>query len=115
MNLNTLHYLDTIRNILSPYPGIEEYSCFGTPAFRVKKKLLARLKEDGETLAVRCWEREVWMRARPDIFFITEHYRNYPTVLVRLVKVNSSDLEKILTGAWREIAPKKIIKEFDEK
>lgn len=113
MNIDTFHYLDIIRSILKPLPEVEEYSCFGTPAFRVKKKLLARIQEDGETIAVRCNNRDVWMKANPKVFFITDHFRNYPSVLVRLSIVSKKDLSKILTEAWRAIAPKKIIKEFD--
>ena len=115
MNIDTLHYLDTIRATRAPFPCVEEYNCVGTPAVRVKKKLLVRLKEDGETLAVRCQEREIWMRANPGTFFITDHYRNYPTVLVRLSVVTKKELSGLLMEAWRDIAPKKLVKEFDSR
>jgi hypothetical protein len=34
-------------------PGVAEGICFGTPALYVRKKLLARLREDGETVAIK--------------------------------------------------------------
>jgi hypothetical protein len=58
MTIDTFHYLENIRTILQPLPGIEEYRCFGTPAFRIRKKLLARIQEDGETIAIHCRNRD---------------------------------------------------------
>ena len=56
------------RTILVGLPGVEEGPCYGTPGFRVKRKFLARLKEDGETLVVKCGfdERDFRMHADPD-------------------------------------------------
>ena len=45
-------YLPVIRLLMMPLPGVSEGTCYGTPAFYVSKKLLARMKEDGETLVV---------------------------------------------------------------
>src|SRR5258708_40022734 len=75
-----------VRRVLLSCPGVEEGPCYGTPGFRVRGKFLARLKEDGTTLVVKCGDEE-WdfrMEADPKTFFITDHYRGYPTVLVRL-------------------------------
>lgn len=33
-------------------PGVERGTCYGTPALRVHKKFLARLKENGEDVAI---------------------------------------------------------------
>ena len=43
---------DDVRKIAAPLPGMEEGPCYGTPAFRMRKRLIARLKEDGETLVL---------------------------------------------------------------
>jgi hypothetical protein len=52
----------------------------------VKKRFLARLKEDGETLVVKVGdeERDILLAADPEVFFLTPHYFGYPTVLIRL-------------------------------
>jgi hypothetical protein len=44
---------DTVREIALSLPGVEEGTSYGTAAFRVRGKFLARLREDGETLALR--------------------------------------------------------------
>lgn len=101
---------DTVRALLLALPGVEEGASFGTPAFKVKTKLIVRLKEDGETLVVRCGfdERDFRMSARPDVFFNTPHYHGYPTVLVRIGKVSRKDLSALLEMTWRRQAPRSL-------
>jgi hypothetical protein len=105
----------TVRRMALQFPGVEEGTSYGTPALRVKGKFLARLKEDGGTLVVRIDqdEREVWMKANPETFFITDHYRGWPAMLVRLSSVDRGALRKLLEIAWRWSAPKRLIAERD--
>ena len=53
------------------------------------------------------------MKADPETFFITEHYRGNPTVLVRLARVREADLKDVLEEAWRRHAPQRLVKEYD--
>ena len=43
---------DTVREIAQTLPGAEESTSYGTPAFKVKKKLFARQHQDGESLVI---------------------------------------------------------------
>jgi hypothetical protein len=106
---------ETVRQIALALPGVEEGTSYGTPAFRVGKKFLARLREDGETLVVRIDldEREILMAAHPDVYYITDHYRGYPAVLVRLPAVAPEDLRERLEEAWRHVAPKRLVADRD--
>ena len=106
---------DTIREMMLAMPGVEEGSSYGTAAFKVKKKLIVRLKEDGETLVVICGfdERDFRMQARPDVFFNTPHYHGYPAVLVRIGKVSRKDLRDLLEMAWRRLAPRALLTKPD--
>ena len=115
MDIDAFFYLDLVRKIALTLPSVEEYTCFGTPAFRVKKKLLARMKEDGKTLAVHAEEREIWMRKDQVIFFITDHYKNSALVLVNLMAVKKDDLKLIIEEAWKQIVPKRMLKEFEKE
>jgi hypothetical protein len=108
--------LTTVRRLALALPGVEEGTSYGTPGFRVRGKFLARLWEDGETLVVKCGddERDFRMKADPQTFFITDHYRGYPTVLVRLTSVTTTDLRDVLEQAWRLNAPRRLVKEYEQ-
>lgn len=103
--------VDTLRKIALSLPGVEEGTSYGTLAYRVSKKLICRMKEDGESLAIRMefGEREILVEGEPETFYFTEHYRNYPMVLVRLPKVHPDELKRIFGNAWRRFAGKKLL------
>jgi hypothetical protein len=64
---------------------------------------------------VRCGddERDFRIKADPATFYTTDHYRGYPTVLVRLARVTEPDLRAVLEEAWRRQAPKRLVRQFD--
>ena len=99
---------DTVREIAQTLAGAEESTSYRTPAFKVKGKLFARQHQDGESLVIpTSFEaREEMMNTAPEKFYITDHYLNYPYVLVRMSKVNADELRDLLTGAWRRVAPR---------
>lgn len=108
METNFSPALQFIRQTLMSLQGVTEKLCFETPAFYVNKKIFARMKEDGETIAVYTEERDKWITGSPEIFYITEHYRKYNYMLIRLELVEPSDLQEILKEAWRKRAPKRL-------
>jgi hypothetical protein len=88
-------------------PGVEEGISYRTPALFVRKKLLARLREDGETVAIGVdpLDRDLLLEADPKAFFLTDHYRGYPWVLMRLASVRHGAAMELLEQAWRRAAP----------
>ena len=94
-----------------------EGPCHGTPGFRVGRRFLSRLKEDGDSLVVRIGmdEREMLMEAEPETFYLTDHDRDYPAVLVRLSSVEPGTLKRLLAQYWREAAPKRLVKAFEDR
>lgn len=105
---------DAVREIALALPGMEEGSSYGTPAFKVRKKFIARLHPDGESLVLKVdpEAREVLTRAEPETFYITEHYAGYPEyLLVRLAKVRRELLAKLVEEAWRNAASKRHLEE----
>src|SRR5207248_1705913 len=107
--------VDTVRAIARTLPAAEEGPCYGTPGFRVKGKLFARLREDGELLVVRVGqlERDALLAEDPETFLVTPHYLSSPMVLVRLASVQPDQLEELLTQAWRTSAPKRLLAAYD--
>lgn len=102
---------DTVRKLALRLPGVEEGTSYGTRALKVKGKLLVRLKEDGETIVLITgfFERDYLLSSAPETFFITDHYKDYPSVLVRLAKVELEQLRVLLEDAWRRRAPKRLL------
>jgi len=69
-----------------------------------------------DVLAVRVpnlGEKEMLLASDPDKFFTEPHYNGFPAVLVRLAAVDVDELAELITDAWRCLAPKKLVKEYD--
>lgn len=106
---------ETVRQLALALPGVEERTSYRTTAFKVNGKLLARFHQDGESLVVKVEyaAREVLMGANPKTFYITDHYRCWPWVLVRLSNVDESLLRGLIEDAWRSLASKRAIAAFE--
>jgi hypothetical protein len=99
------------------FPGVEVETSYGTPALKVKGKFMARLRTEAEGwLAIRCefLERDMLLRVAPKVFHLTDHYRNYPAILIDLDEIRRDVLEGIIENAWRMAASPKAIRVFDE-
>ena len=108
---------DEVRALILAFPGTVEASSYGTPGFRAGSKFLTRLRSEDDSLVlvdVGFDEREMLMEADPETFRITEHYRNYPSVLARLASVHPGTLRGLIERRWRNVAPKKVVKAWDE-
>lgn len=105
---------ETVRQIALSLPGAEEGTSYRTPACKVKGKLFARLHQDGESLVVGVdfEEREILMSAAPEKFYISDHYLNYPWMLVRLSAVRPDEIRDLLVQSWRRVAPKYLVTTF---
>ena len=106
---------DTVRALALALPETAEGRSYGTPAFRVRGKLFARLREDGEHLVVKVdfVERDALIAEEPATFAVTPHYQHAPMVLVRLVTVDPDHLRELLVDAWRAVAPKRVAATYD--
>jgi len=108
---------DDVRRFALLWPEVEDGTSYGTPALKVRKKLLARLREDDDSLVmpgVPRDEREMLIENQPKVFYFTDHYRDYPMVLIRLSKAKPAIVEPLLRRHWRTLASKKVVREYDE-
>ena len=106
-------HLQFLRDFLLQLPGVTENLSHGTPAFSANNKRFARLWENGETLVLHSIERDKWMDAKPDAFFVTDHYLNYDYVLVNLKTVSPADLKEALLTAWKNRANKTSLRQYE--
>jgi hypothetical protein len=98
-------------------PGAEASTSYGTPSVKVRGKILSRWRTEAEgALAIRCdfLDRQILLQSQPEVFFLTDHYLNYPMVLMRLDKAPRDVLVDITERAWRLVAPDKLVKQRDE-
>src|SRR3954462_13452325 len=109
---------DDVRKIALTWPEVEDGTSYGTPALKVRKKMLVRLKEDGDSLVmpgVPHDERDMLVESQPKLFYFTDHYRDYPTVLIRLSKARRAIVEPLLRRRWLALASKAVVRKFDGK
>lgn len=104
-----------VRSIALTFPGVEDGTSYGTPALKVRGKLLARVHQSIDCLVLRAdfLDRQILMQAAPSTFFITDHYRDYPWVLVRFSTVEARELPSLMERAWRLVASKALVKNYD--
>jgi hypothetical protein len=98
-------------------PATETSTSYGTPAVKVRGKLMSRWRTEAEgALAIRCdfLDRQILLLAQPEIFFLTDHYRDYPMILMRLEKASRTTMAEAVERAWRLVAPTKLVRERDE-
>lgn len=121
--------LDDVRSLCSKLPAVEASEgrfSFGvlvkgksrgfvwTWAERVHPKK-ARVINEG-VVAVRVpnlTAKEMLLASEPDFCFTEDHYNGYPAVLIRLSDITVDQLEPLLIEAWRTVAPKTLLLEFD--
>lgn len=106
---------DDIREIARALPGVVDGTSYGTPALKVGGKLIARLHQSMDCVVLRSelLDREILMQSAPDAFFITDHYRDYPWILLRLDVIEKSVLPELIERAWRSVASKTLLKKLD--
>ena len=103
---------DTVRRMGLALSGVEEGTTYGTPALKVRGQLLTcmaihKSAEPG-SLAVRIGfeDRAALMSADPEVYYLADHYVEYPVVLVRLSRIHPDALRDLLGMAWNFVTAK---------
>ena len=102
-----------LKRIALSFPGAVESTSYGSPSFKIEKKFFTRLRSEDDSLV---WivdyidERDSLMEMDPKTYFITDHYKNYPSVLVRISQIDKTMLRRMLERRWKAVASKKLQK-----
>ncbi|MCW2719554.1 MmcQ/YjbR family DNA-binding protein, partial [Pseudonocardia sp.] len=76
---------------------------------KVRRKLFARLREDGSVvLMCPLEEKEALLASGDPALFTTPHYDGYGSVLVDLDRVDPVQLTELVQDAWRHRAPARL-------
>ena len=106
------------KKIALSFPEAIEKPSYGAPAIFIAKKFFTRLRAQDNSVVFIVADiptRDMMLELDPKTYFITDHYKDYPSVLVRMERITPDELKLMLERRWRQIAPKKLIKEIDEK
>jgi len=107
---------DTVRELAGAFPGVEESTTYGKPALKVQGKLFAWVSPDDAegALALRVdpGELPLLLDTAPDRYFQTPHYHGHPIVLVRMDRIEPSELGERIEDSWLLRAPKRLVDAF---
>jgi hypothetical protein len=101
---------ETVKTIGLALPGAEEGTVYGSPALKVGGQMFACIainrSVDPNTLAIRVAfdARDELIAEDPATYYVTDHYVDYPCVLVRMDRVHPDALPDLLQMAWRFVS-----------
>jgi hypothetical protein len=104
---------ETVRALGLALPGVEEGTTYGSPALKVRGDMFACMaihrSAEPNSLAIRMDfdQRDELIAADPATYYLTDHYVNYPCVLVRLSRVNDDALRDLLGMGWRFVSTRR--------
>jgi hypothetical protein len=96
-------------------PNVIETTAWGNPVLKAHGKMWCWWSptEDAPVFKVSKDEREMLIELDPKVFFVTDHYRPHGLVLARPDKVDRDWAKGKLLQMWREMAPKKVLKAWE--
>jgi hypothetical protein len=99
---------ETVRVVGLTLPDVEANTRYdGSPVLKVDGVFMAGLathpSAEPATLVVRAEldDREWLLQDAPGTYYVTEYYRKYPVVLVRLSRIDRDALRDLLATSWR--------------
>lgn len=107
---------DDVIQLAREFPDVEVSTSYGTPALKVRGKLLTRYRPEDDSMVlldVAVDEKEMLVDTNPGIFHTTPHYNGYPMVLAYLAPVEPETVRTFLLRRWRNIAPKSALSLWD--
>lgn len=107
-----------LKKIALSFPETAEGVSYTHPAYLAFGKFFTRYRKEDNSfvLSVAGMEyRDMLLEMDPKTYFITDHYKSFPGVLVRLERVTKEEVRAMLDRRWRAMAPKKLLKAIEEK
>ncbi len=104
--------IEVVRKIALSMEGVEEVTTWGVSGFKIRGKLMAcpaiNKSAEPDSLMARVGfdERDELITADPDVYYLTDHYKDHPVVLARLSRIRKDALRGLIELAWRHAASK---------
>ncbi len=93
-------------------PDVEVTTTWCKPALKVGGRMFACIpshksaEPDSLVVMMDFAERDLLLEEAPDVYYVKEHYLDYPCILVRLSRVTDAALRDLVTGAHRFVSAK---------
>jgi hypothetical protein len=106
---------DELRQAALSLPEAVERETWGHPTFRVRNKMFAALADDGSQASVKATrqEQEALLAAAPETFGVPAYVGRHGWVSIQLATADPAEVRELLTEAWRQTAPKRLVASFD--
>jgi len=97
-------------------PEVEVTTTWGAAALKVRGKMFACVainkSAEPNSMVIRMdtAQRDLLIEEDPATYYLTDHYVDYPCVLVRLSRVSPEALRDLLTGAHRFVGTSRVRK-----
>ena len=99
-----------VRVAAAGLADVEEATSWGAPALKVRGKMFVcqaiNKAAEPNTLAVRMdfAQRDALIEEAPDVYYLKDHYVDYPCVLVRLSRVHPDALRDLVRAAYQFVS-----------
>jgi hypothetical protein len=101
---------EVVRELGLALPGVEESTMYGSPALKLRGKMLACIAvnkaADPDSLVVQVGfvNRDLLVAKDPKTYYLRKHYEGYPVVVLRLNVIARDELREILEMAHRHMS-----------
>jgi hypothetical protein len=102
----------TVETIARALPDVQVTTAWGSPAVKVRGKMFAcmatnKAAEPNSLVVMMDFaDRDALLEDDPDTYYLKDHYKNYPCVLVRLSRIRIEALRDLVSGAHRFVSAK---------
>jgi hypothetical protein len=107
----------TVRKMALALPEAVEQETWGTPTFRVRKKIFVMFAEG---------QREAWIKSThdeqraltqmdPETFFVPPYVGPSGWIGVQFRTADRDEVRELIIEAWRLTAPKRLVASFDQE
>src|SRR3954452_20468584 len=99
---------EDVRRSALALPGAEESTSYRQPCFKVHGRPFIHVSREPGAISTRASDEDIHLliRARPDVYFVTPHYRGWEAVLVRLDAVDEQELAGRIEDSWDYVSRK---------
>jgi len=93
-------------------PDVEAGTAYGSPALKIRGTMFACIptnkaaEKNSVVVRLDFAQRDELIAAQPDVYYLKQHYVNYPCVLARLGKIHPDALRDLVGMAWRYVNAK---------